>query len=111
MNTDLTKNLLTPENILRKQFPNGVTVLLHENPWSKTAAICGSLFAGCCLESPEKIGLSAFTAAALPSGTPFRSGTQISEYLESIGGAIDFCSGPHTINFKGKCLSEDLPEL
>ncbi len=111
MSTDMKTNLPCSANILRKQFSNGVTVLVHENPWSSTAAVCGSLFAGSCLETADKFGLASFVSAALTMGTQSRDFMQISEYLESIGASLSFGRGPHTIHFKGNCLCEDLTDL
>lgn len=111
MKRDLFRTLPGPENTLKREFPNGVTVLIQENPGSSTAAICGSLFAGSCLEDPDKYGLSAFVSAALTGGTRSRSFTQITEYLEGMGASLSFSSAPHRIRFEGDCLSEDLTGL
>ena len=111
MNSNMSIALPGTDTVIRKQFSNGVTVLVHENPWSNTAAIRGSLYAGSCLESPEQVGLSAFLSQAFAAGTQFRTCRQISNYLESIGADLSFISGPHAINIKGKCLSEDLPDM
>ena len=110
MQTDITKNLPSPENVLKKKFPNGVTVLIRENAWSSTAAVCGSVNAGFCLDPAEKFGLSQFVSACLTAGTRHRGLTQIDEYLESIGGRLAFKSTPHNIRFSGKCLCEDLAD-
>ncbi|MBR6089504.1 MAG: insulinase family protein, partial [Anaerolineaceae bacterium] len=111
MSTELTNALPGPDSILWKQFPNGVTVLVHENPGSRTAAVHGSLFAGSCLDFPGKTGLSAFVSASLTAGTHSRDFTQISDYLDDIGAGLSFSTGPHSIEFSGKCLSEDLTHL
>lgn len=111
MNTNQSNILLVPENILRKHFSNGVTVLIHENPWSNTAAICGSIMGGHCLESPEQVGLSKFMSAALTAGTQSRTSSQIRDYLENRGASLSFISGPHAINIKGRCLTEDLTDV
>lgn len=111
MNNDILNALPGSDNILRKQFPNGVTVLVHENSWSGSTAVCGSLFAGACLDFPEKTGLSSFVSASLTAGTRTKDITQIGEYLENIGADLSFRSDPHSIRFKGNCLSEDLPRL
>lgn len=100
-----------PDNILRKQFSNGVTVLVHENPWSNSAAICGSVSAGSCLETTDKIGLSSFVSACLTAGTQSGNIRNVGEYLEGIGATLSFTSAPHAIQFKATCLCEDLPEL
>ena len=111
MSSDFQRTLPGPDNILRKQFPNGVTVLIRENPWSATAALCGSLFAGSCLEPADKTGLAPFVSASLTAGTRTRSFEQISEYMETTGTSLGFTAGPHTVKFSGHCLSEDLSDL
>ena len=110
MSTDMSTALPEPGNILRKQFSNGLTVLVHENPWSSTAALYGSLFAGSGLDPEDKFGLSTFVSSSLLAGTRSRSSARISEYLESISAVLSFNSSPHKIGFKGSCLSEDLPD-
>ncbi len=108
MRTELIKGLPGPDNILRKQFSNGVTVLVHENPWSSSAAICGSIYAGSCLETPDTLGLTSFVSASLSAGSLSGNFRNVSEYLESIGSTLSFTSDPHAIRFKGNCLNEDL---
>ena len=78
MRNDLIKTLPGPENTLKREFPNGVTVLIQENPGSSTAAICGSLFAGSCLEDSDQYGLSAFVSAARIAS--------MAAYCERVGG-------------------------
>lgn len=110
-NNDLVRGLPGPDTILRKQFPNGATVLIHENPRSGTAAVCGSLPAGYGLDELEKPGVSAFVSAALIAGTRSRTFAQISDFLESRGAVLSFGTDPDAIRFKGNCLCEDLPDL
>lgn len=110
-NNDLVRILPGPDNILRKQFSNGVTVLIHENPWSSTAAVWGSLAAGYGLDEPEKPGVSAFVSSALMAGTRTKTFEQISDYLENIGAVLSFSTDPDAIHFNGNCLCEDLPDL
>ena len=110
-NNDLVRGLPGPENILRKRFSNGVTVLIHEDPRSSTAAVCGSLPAGYGLDELEKPGVSAFVSSALMAGTRTRTFEQISDFLESIGAVLSFTTDPEAICFNGNCLCEDLPDL
>ena len=95
-------------NILKKQFSNGVTVLVHENPWSTSASFTGSLAAGFCLDPADKPGLSAFVSASLTAGTRSRNFEQINEFLENIGAVLSFKSTSHVIKFSGNCLCDDL---
>ena len=101
MSYDMTRSLPGPDNILRKEFPNGITVLIHENPYSSTAALAGSLRVGTCLETPGKIGLTSFINAALTAGTRTRDFDQINEFLETTGSSISFNTNPHRMKFNG----------
>lgn len=107
----MVRGLPGPENILRKRFSNGLTVLIHEDPRSSTAAVCGSLPAGYGLDELEKPGVSAFISSALMAGTRSRTFEQISDFLESIGAVLSFTTDPDAICFKANCLCEDLPDL
>ena len=107
----MLRTLPGPGNILQKQFPNGVTVLIHENPWSSTAALCGSLPAGYGLDALAKPGVSAFVSSALMAGTRTRTFEQVGDFLDSIGAVLTFSTDPDVIRFNGNCLCEDLPDL
>lgn len=111
MSFDPNKSLPGPENILRKEFPNGITVLIRENPYSHAVAVKGSLLCGSFLEPAGKIGLTGFAAGCLTAGTESHNFMEISELLEGSGASLGFSSGPRTISFSGSCLSEDVPML
>ena len=97
-----------PDNILRKELPNGMTILIYRNPYSRTAAINGSLPCGACLETEDKIGLTGFLAGCMTSGTKSHDFDQINSLLEESGASMGFNAGPRTISFHGNCLTEDL---
>jgi zinc protease len=102
-------SLLGPETIVRREFPNGITVLLHENFLSPSVVVLGSVWAGGLDESEEKAGLAALTSSCLMRGAGKRSFHQIYDLLESAGATLSFGSGMHTTSFYGRCLAEDLP--
>jgi zinc protease len=98
-----------PENITRRQFPNGLTALVHSNPESLSVVVTGYLLAGSLYDSDDKLGLSHFTSVALTRGTLSRSFHRIFSGLESIGANLSFGASTHTVSFSGHALVEDLP--
>ena len=111
MDIKMFNSMPGPDNILRRTLPNGITVLIHENPYSRTAAINGILPCGAYLESEDKIGLTGFLAGCLITGTQYGDFNQINSLLEESGASLGFHAGPRNIALTGSCLSEDLPML
>jgi zinc protease len=98
-----------PENITRRELPNGIVVLVRENHASPAVVVQGYLHVGARDEQPEQAGLSAFAADVLLRGTENRSFEQIYEALESVGASISVSGATHTTGFGTKSLAEDLP--
>ena len=78
---DFSKSIPGPENILRSEFPNGITVLAHEKAMSGTCALEGSIPVGSFLEPEGKNGLTCFLAGCLTAGTLTHSFEEINEML------------------------------
>ena len=108
---EMKNSLPGPENILRRAFPNGVTLLTRENPYSAAAAIKGSIPCGAFLETSDKLGLTGFLTGCLTAGTVSRNFEEIHSLLEGSGASLGFNVGSRSIGFSGSCLSEDLPML
>jgi len=98
-----------PDSIARREFPNGMTVLVRENFSSPSVVIDGLLRAGGVDDPPHQAGLSSFTGACLMRGTERRTFQQIYEEIESIGATVDVGGGLNTSGFGAKSLAEDLP--
>jgi zinc protease len=98
-----------PETISRREFPNGMTVLVRENFLSPSVVVLGTIWAGGLDETDEKAGLAALTSGCLLRGAGKHSFHQIYNLLESAGATLSFGSGMHTTSFYGRCLAEDLP--
>ena len=56
-------------NIARAELPNGLTVLVYENPAVQSVNLMGSIHAGSIYESAAQNGLAALAASALMTGT------------------------------------------
>jgi zinc protease len=98
-----------PDSIARREFPNGMTVLVRENFSSPSVVIDGLLRAGAVDEPADKAGLASFAASCLMRGTERRTFQQIYEEVESIGASVDVGGGLNTSGFGTKSLAEDLP--
>ena len=100
-----------PDDITRRQLPNGILVLSRPNFNSPSVVLNGYISAGGLLDPDEKLGLADFTASALMRGTQERSFRQIYDELESAGARLGVGGGAHVTSFQGKSLAEDLPML
>lgn len=104
----MTLSLPTSDTVTHVALPNGIVVLVYENPSSPSVVLGGYLWAGALNEAPEQAGLASFTAGMLMRGTKTRSFGQINHALESVGAQLGFHSAVHTVSFGGKALVEDL---
>ena len=78
-----------PGAITRTKLANGLTVLVRENPTSAVVAVSLAVKMGTRWETPEGAGISNFLQLMVVRGTASRSGTQIVEDAERLGGRID----------------------
>jgi zinc protease len=97
-----------PDDVVRREFANGMVVLVRENHTSPAVVVAGYLPVGAIDVPAEQAGLAAFAASALMRGTEKRDFAQIYEEIESVGAQASFGSGGHNTHFSAKSLSEDL---
>jgi zinc protease len=101
------KSLPGPEDITRRELPNGIVVLVRENHASPAVVIDGSVRAGALFAGRERAGLANFAAAALMRGTENRTFAEIYEQIESAGASLGISGSVHDTGFGGKSLAED----
>lgn len=100
-----------PDDIVRRELPNGIVVLLRPNLNSLSVVVTGYLCAGAIFDPDDKLGLAGFTALALMRGTTQHDFQQIYEALESNGASLGIDGGTHSVGFYGHALAEDLDLL
>ncbi len=105
------KSLPGADDITRREFPNGITLLTRSNFDSPSVVISGYLPAGSVFDPREKLGLAHFTSLMLTRGTQQRNFQQIFDALESAGASLGFGASVHNVSFGGRALTEDLPLL
>jgi zinc protease len=97
-----------PHNIVRREYPNGMTVLVKENFSSPSVVIDGLVRAGAADDPIGKEGVSAFTSHTVMRGTAQRTFAQIYEAIEAVGANVQVSSGISVTPFGAKSLAEDL---
>jgi zinc protease len=108
----LTLNAIPgPDDITRRELPNGIVVLARPNFSSPSVVVNGYLYAGAVFDSDEKLGLADFTSSGLMRGTAKRDFHKIYTALENAGANLGFSSSTHTTGFMGRSLRDDVPLL
>ncbi|HEY4724276.1 MAG TPA: pitrilysin family protein [Anaerolineae bacterium] len=102
------KSIPGPANIARREYANGMTVLVKENFSSPSVVVDGLIRASSADDPIGQEGLSSFTTDMLMRGTARRSFAQIYETIEAIGASVDISSGVNVSMFGTKSLAEDL---
>ena len=100
-----------PENIIRRQLDNGITVLMRTNPASPSIYMNGFFNGGSIFDPDDQLGLADFTALALMRGNARHSFQELYDLLETAGASLHFDAAVHNARFAGRALAEDLPLL
>jgi zinc protease len=75
--------------VTRETLPNGLIALVRENPTAPVVAMSVMVRMGTLVETPATAGISNLLQLMLVRGTTTRSGTQIVEEADRLGGSID----------------------
>lgn len=95
-------------DIKKVVLPNGLTILLRENPAFPLVSINLVLNGGTRQESAESNGISKLTSMLWVKGTDSRTAETIAEDVESLGGSLSGFSGRNSFGIQLNVLSEDL---
>jgi len=99
------------DDITRFTYANGIALLTRPNFNSPAVVVRGYLPVGAVSDPTDKLGLAAYTASSLMTGTTQNNFEQLNERIESLGASLSFTSGSLSTSFSGQCLREDLPTL
>ncbi len=89
---------------------NGLTVLVEEMPYLRSASIGVWVKAGSMLETAEDNGLSHLMEHMAFKGTKKRTSRQIAEEMDMIGGMMNASTSKLCTNYYCKVIDEDLPK-
>jgi zinc protease len=78
-----------PREVSRTKLPNGLVVLVRENPTAPVVAVSLMVKMGTRWETRDNAGISNFLQLMVVRGTTSRRGPQIVEIADGLGGSID----------------------
>jgi zinc protease len=90
-------------------LPNGITLLLRDDPNAETVSIRSVFLGGALAETPETSGITNLMSKSMLKGTTSRSAEDIATAIESRGGSISSFSGYNSFGFEMNMLGKDVP--
>ncbi len=93
------------------ELPGGLRVVTRVDRRVPMVHASVALGAGCPSEPAQKAGLNALLAECLLKGTRGRSGAEVAELLESLGGSMSSGAGNNSLSLSARCLAEDVETM
>src|SRR5438128_2251461 len=100
-----------PPSVTRHVLPNGMAVVVRENPVAPVVTASLQVRAGSRFETAETAGITNFLVRTMIRGTARRSGTQVAETAEDIGGTLDASGEVESAEIRGEALARHWEEL
>lgn len=97
-----------PLNAHRELLPNGLTLLVAERPAIPIVAVRAYVRAGSAFDPADAPGLANLTADLLTRGTINRTGPQLDEAIEFVGGSLGADAGRDGVTVSLSVLKKDL---
>jgi len=97
--------------VTRTHLPNGLTVLVRENPEAPVVAFSLMIRMGTRTETPENAGISNLLQQMLVRGTEKLDGEQIAEAADKMGGGIDAYGDADYSEIAATALSRNWQEM
>lgn len=94
--------------IQKFELPNGLRLLVREDPRLPLVSMVSCFKAGVLAETPADNGITKLYSKVLLKGTKTRSAAQIAEQIESVGGEIGSDSGNNSFSVSVKVMQPDL---
>jgi zinc protease len=95
-------------DVKREVLNNGLTLLVTERHNLPLVMVTMGIRAGALLEPPDRSGLANLVAELLTEGTETRTGKQISEEIEFVGGSLGASAGDDYITVSLSVLKKDI---
>lgn len=94
--------------VCKTELPNGLRLLVREDPRLPLVSIVATFKAGLLAESAETNGITRLLAKTVLKGTAKRTAEQIADELECVGGSIGSDAGNNSISISIRVLQPDL---
>lgn len=92
----------------REALPGGATLLVTERPHPPIVVVRVHLRAGGVFDPPDAPGLANLTAELLTRGTALRSGPELDEAIEFVGGRLESHAGRDGVTLSLSVLTKDV---
>ena len=99
------------QTVTRTRLPNGLTVLVRENPEAPVVAYSLMVRMGTRTETPDNAGISNLLQQMLVRGTEKLDGEQIAEAADRMGGGIDAYGDADYSEITATALSRNWQEM
>lgn len=99
------------EPVIQRRLPNGLTVIIRENPVAPVVAVSLLVRMGTRWETVNTAGLSNFLMAVMVKGTTKRSGSDLAEAVAALGGKISAYGEADYSEIRASALSRFWREL
>jgi zinc protease len=97
--------------VTRFTLPNGIRVVVQDNPANPTFALRASLPAGSVVEPEAKLGVAGFTAGMLTRGTERQTMLQFATALEDVGASLGASADGLNTSISGGAQAKDFDLL
>ncbi len=92
---------------IRFVTPNGITVLVLEQPYLPIVQVHALLKTGSVQDPPGKAGLANLVTSLLDEGTTTRTSTKLAEQIEFVGGSLSAKAGDDFTTASARVLTKD----
>jgi zinc protease len=99
------------EPVVQRRLPNGLTVIIRENPVAPVVAVSLLVRMGTRWETANTAGISNFLMAVMVKGTTKRSGSELAEAVAALGGKISAYGDADYSEIRASALSRFWREL
>ena len=99
------------EPVIQTRLPNGLTVIIRENPVAPVVGLSLQVRMGTRWETPSTAGISNFLMAVMVKGTAKRSGSDLAEAVAALGGKISASGEADYSEIRASALSRFWREL
>lgn len=97
--------------VSRHVLPNGLTVLVRDNPAAPIVAVSLQVRAGSRFEAAEQAGITNFLLRTMVRGTGKHSAVGLAEAVEELGGSLEASGEVETAEIRGRALARNWEAL
>jgi predicted Zn-dependent peptidase len=100
-----------PPAVVRRALPNGLTVIVRQDPSVGVMAASLQVRAGALVETPGTAGITNFLHRVMVRGTSRHTALQLAEAIEDLGGSLDASGDVEYGEVRGSALARNWEAL